>query len=95
VLNFKILGSAAGCIHALAGSITNKSAVFHSFKYFFRKSSTFAFSKLILSKLFNLAFFSQSKLEDFTISTEITFCAPAFAKTIPIVQVQPYKSKTV
>jgi len=95
VQNFKILGKASGCIHDLAGSITNKSAVFQSFKYFSKKSSTFALTKLMLSKLFNLAFFSQSLLADVTNSTEITSFAQAFANTIHIVQVQPYKSRTV
>jgi hypothetical protein len=48
-----------------------------------------------LSKLFSLAFDSQSKLELFTSSTDITSFAQAFAKIIQIVPVHPYKSKTV
>ncbi|MFC1798130.1 hypothetical protein ACFLY2_03355 [Patescibacteria group bacterium] len=50
---------------------------------------------MILSKSFNLAFFSQSLLAEVTSSTDITFFAQAFANTIQIVHVQPYKSSTV
>jgi hypothetical protein len=95
VLNFKILGKASGCIQALAGSIISKSAVFQESKYFFKKSSTFAFSNSIFSKLLSFALVFQSSELDLTISTEITFLASAFAKIIQIVPVQPYKSKTV
>jgi hypothetical protein len=86
---------AEGCIQDLAGSIINKSAFFHRDKYFHRKSSTFAFTKSIFFKLFNFAFFSQSKLADLTTSTETTFFAQYFAKIIHIVAVHPYKSKTI
>jgi len=83
-----------GCIPALGGSITSKSDFSHFSKYFHKKSSTFAFTKLIFSKLFNFAFFSPSLLAEETSSTEITFLAQVFAKIIQIVQVHQYKSKT-
>jgi hypothetical protein len=52
-------------------------------------------TKEILCKLFNFAFFSQSFDAEVTSSTEITSLAPDLAKIIPIVPVQPYKSKTI
>jgi len=95
VPKLSIFGSAHGCIQALGGSIINKSAFSHAAIYSHKKSSTFAFTKSIFLSQFNFAFSFQSRDAEVTISTLFTFFAHAFAKIIPIVPVQPYKSRTI
>jgi len=94
-LKLSIFGNAHGCIHALGGSIMSKSAFSHEAIYSVKKSSTFALTKSILCNQFNFAFSFQSSDAEVTISTLFTFFAQALAKIIPIVQVQPYKSRTI
>gem|GEM_PF-1931582 len=95
VPKLSIFGNAPGCIQALGGSIINKSAFSQAEIYSHKKSSTFAFTKSIFFNQFNLAFSFQSSDAEVTISTLFTCFAQAFAKIIPIVQVQPYKSSTI
>jgi len=90
-----MFGSAHGCIQALGGSIISKSAFSQAIIYSHKKSSTFAFMKSMLFNQFNFAFSFQSSDAEVTISTLFTFFAHAFAKIIPIVHVQPYKSRTI